>query len=687
MDAFGQDSERALRLAYLNSKFETGIRSPLDTAILQNGPRTSPEYCRNATKFPSISTAADLSVVVEHCDGAEGIERLFITKGAPEGVLGLCDSYEERRPNPGHVESETREQVRKVYEGLCEKGFRVLAVASRQVDRRDGFSAADEQSLILAGFLAFEDPPSPDAAHALVQMKRDGIEVKILTGDNELVARHICAQVGLEDPYGRARPRTRRDDRPGAWTRCRANHGLRARHANAETAHHAGAAAARTCRRLHRRRHQRRAFAARGGRGDFGGDSGGRRARCGGHHLLKRGLGILHRGIIEGRKASGNVLKYLLMDTSSNFGNMFSMAGASLFLPFLPMLSTQILLNNFCMTRAQIAIPTDNVDEDYLRGPQRWDMRLIRNFMIFVGPISSLYDFLTFYVLLHFFHAVGSSLSHGLVRGIARHADAGAVCHSHEGKSAEEPAEPMADFEYACGGRGGTSPSVVTFGRASRVYTLAVALLCVSGTRRPSRISCSSKSPNANSLRCRTADIKASSGICGMSGTRHSDSSQRGAKASRWLRPSGIVGSSGVAIFGPRHWTAGRTFLCTWRVAVGGIPLVCQLRRNCGLGEFGSDFLAGVSIVTAVLLREYLVAAIVVLMLSGGTALEEFATRRASHVLDALAKRMPSIAHRKAGEGLVGHRVSAKLRRATRSLSFLTKSAPWMELSSKVRDR
>jgi P-type Mg2+ transporter len=121
--------------------------------------------------------------------------------------------------------------------------------------------------------------------------------------------------------------------------------------------------------------------------------------------LLRPGLGVLHRGIIEGRRASGNVLKYLLMDTSSNFGNMFSMAAASLFLPFLPMLSTQILLNNFLYDAAQIAIPTDNVDDAYLRGPQRWDMRLIRNFMLFVGPISSLYDFLTFYVLLHFFRA------------------------------------------------------------------------------------------------------------------------------------------------------------------------------------------------------------------------------------------------------------------------------------------
>jgi len=121
--------------------------------------------------------------------------------------------------------------------------------------------------------------------------------------------------------------------------------------------------------------------------------------------LLQRGLGILHRGILEGRRASANVLKYLLMGTSSNFGNMFSMAGASAFLPFLPMLSTQILLNNFLYDAAQITIPSDNVDSVYLRSPQRWDMRLIRNFMIFIGPISSIYDFLTFYVLLQVFHA------------------------------------------------------------------------------------------------------------------------------------------------------------------------------------------------------------------------------------------------------------------------------------------
>jgi Mg2+-importing ATPase len=121
--------------------------------------------------------------------------------------------------------------------------------------------------------------------------------------------------------------------------------------------------------------------------------------------LGRSGLGVLHRGIVEGRQASGNMMKYLLMGTSSNFGNMFSMAIASVFLPFLPMLPTQILLNNFLYDFAQIGIPTDNVDRQYLTRPQRWDIRLIRDFMVFVGPVSSLFDFLTFYVLLHFLHA------------------------------------------------------------------------------------------------------------------------------------------------------------------------------------------------------------------------------------------------------------------------------------------
>ena len=165
--------------------------------------------------------------------------------------------------------------------------------------------------------------------------------------------------------------------------------------------------------------------------------------------LGERSLRVLHRGILEGRRASGNMMKYLLMGTSSNFGNMFSMAAASVFLPFLPMLPTQILLNNFLYDVAQITIPTDNVDEAYLRRPQRWDMSVIRDFMLFIGPISSVFDFLTFYVLFGYFHAGERAVSHRVVCGIPGHADAGAVRHSHHGQSAPQPAESRADGHRA----------------------------------------------------------------------------------------------------------------------------------------------------------------------------------------------------------------------------------------------
>ena len=153
---------------------------------------------------------------------------------------------------------------------------------------------------------------------------------------------------------------------------------------------------------------------------------------------------MLHAGIIAGRRSFGNVLKYLLMGTSSNFGNMFSMAGAALFLPFLPMLPTQILLNNFLYDFAQITIPTDNIDPIYVRRPQRWNIALIRNFMLIIGPVSSLYDFLTFFVLLRVFHFGEVPLPHRLVPRVARDADPGALRDPHRGQALDEPTEPAA---------------------------------------------------------------------------------------------------------------------------------------------------------------------------------------------------------------------------------------------------
>ncbi|HVB87232.1 MAG TPA: magnesium-translocating P-type ATPase [Candidatus Dormibacteraeota bacterium] len=406
-DPFGQASDRALALGYLNSKFESGIRSPLDEALLR-APQPESDYCK-CDEIPFDFNRRRVSIVVAHQDRPDD-EQLLIAKGAPEGILSVCESY-ELAGAVAALAPEQLQRIRAAYEALFAQGFRVLAVAYRILRDHHELSLADESSLTLAGFLAFSDPPTPDAAESLANMRRDGVQVKIITGDHELVARHVCEQVGLNDPeivLGDELDQTsdpalgHMAERATVFARVSPMQKLRIISA------------------LRRRGH------VVGYMGDGINDAPSLHAADVGISvssaadvardaadiiLLKPGLGILHGGIIEGRRASGNVLKYLLMGTSSNFGNMFSMAAASIFLPFLPMLSTQILLNNFMYDAAQITIPTDNVDDAYLRGPQRWDMRLIRNFMIFIGPISSIFDFLTFYLMLRYFHA-GEALFH-----------------------------------------------------------------------------------------------------------------------------------------------------------------------------------------------------------------------------------------------------------------------------------
>ncbi|HYM00574.1 MAG TPA: magnesium-translocating P-type ATPase, partial [Blastocatellia bacterium] len=401
-DFLGNSSDRPIELAYLNSKFETGIRSPLDVAILKIEHPGSNAYVK-CDEVPFDFERRRLSIVVEKKeDGSPG--RLLITKGAPEGILDLSVSYEtDGRVVP--LDMDSRHRCRQTFDDFSRQGFRVLAVAYRNVDKSNGFSVEDEHSLVLAGYLAFADPPSPDAAPSLAAMKRDGVDVKILTGDNELVARHICEQVGLQDPTIVLGEELERMSDPAL------------QHMAEQATVFARVSPMQKHRIIYALKHRNHVV---GYLGDGINDAPSLHAADVGISvsaavdvareaadiiLLEPGLRILHNGIIEGRRASANVMKYLLMGTSSNFGNMFSMAGASLFLPFLPMLPTQILLNNFLYDTAQITIPSDNVDEQYIRSPRRWDMKLIRNFMIFIGPISSIYDFLTFYVLLHFFHA------------------------------------------------------------------------------------------------------------------------------------------------------------------------------------------------------------------------------------------------------------------------------------------
>ena len=385
----------------INGRFETGIRSPLDAALLQQAAADATGY-QKVDEIPFDFERRRLSVVVEAPDG--GGRRLLITKGAPEPIIALATASE----TGGQItplDMTARQACAAVHERLSADGLRVLAVAYRWLEPRAAYSRHDEADLVLAGFVSFADPVLPDVAEVLAELKRDGVTVKILTGDNELVARHLCTSIGLSDQQVVTGDDIARID-DAALGHLAEQASVFARVSPAQKD--------RIITALKRRGH------VVGYMGDGINDAPSLHtadvgisvmtaadvAREAASVILRQpGLRVLHRGILEGRRASGNMMKYLLMGTSSNFGNMFSMAAASMFLPFLPMLPTQILLNNFLYDLAQVTIPTDNVDDAYLRRPQRWDMRVVRDFMLCIGPISSIFDFLTFYVLLHYFRA------------------------------------------------------------------------------------------------------------------------------------------------------------------------------------------------------------------------------------------------------------------------------------------
>ena len=395
---FGGPSQRALNLAYFNSKFETGIRSPLDEVILRQPPPKIDDYAK-CDEIPFDFERRRLSVVVQ-----QQSRRVLITKGAPEGILPLLSGYElDGKVTP--IDGDSLKRIQQTGNQMNAQGFRSLAVAYVEVPACANYSVKDERNLILAGFLTFADEPLPDAAQIVDSLKQDGVEIKVISGDNDLVTGHVCTEVGIDPGQIVTGEAMDRMTDPALA------------HVVEQTRVFARISPAQKNRILLALKHNGHAV---GFMGDGINDAPSLHAADVGISvssavdvarevadviLIEPGLRVLHDGIIEGRKAFGNVMKYLLMGTSSNFGNVFSMAGASVFLPFLPMLPTQILLNNLLYDLAQLTIPTDNVDDTYLQKPQHWDIHLIRNFMVYIGPISSIFDFLTFYVLLHFFRA------------------------------------------------------------------------------------------------------------------------------------------------------------------------------------------------------------------------------------------------------------------------------------------
>jgi len=399
VDLTGADSGNVLRLAYVNAAFETGLKSPLDEAILKAEPIDLKGW-RKIDEVPFDFERRRVSVLVEH-DG----KRLLVVKGAPEDVLKLSSRYQkDSDAHPVPLDQGALDTARHVFEALGEEGFRALGVAWREVEPdRDHAYIDDEIELIFAGFAAFLDPPKESARPALDALARLDVAVKIITGDNERVTRHVCRELGIAITGVLTGPELAEITDEALAARldqvnlfCRVTPPQKAR----------------ILRALKRRGH------VVGYLGDGINDAPSLHAADVGLSvegavdvakeaatmiMLRNDLGVLAEGVREGRRTFANIMKYVMMGTSSNFGNMFSMAGAVLFLPFLPLLPVQILLNNLLYDVSEIAIPLDRVDEEMVARPQHWDMRFVRDFMLVLGPVSSLFDFLTFGLLLWVF--------------------------------------------------------------------------------------------------------------------------------------------------------------------------------------------------------------------------------------------------------------------------------------------
>lgn len=400
-DATGQPSPRVRDLAVINSAFETGIKSPLDEALLADG-RFDTSRWRKIDEVPFDFERRCVSVLVEHES-----ERWLIVKGSPEDVLRRSASVQMRNsPQDQPIDPAMVQMIRDCYQEIEGRGLRALAVAVRRMDPGVvAISSADESGLSFAGFVSFVDPPKLSAAATLRHLQKSGVAIKIVTGDSDLVTRHVCARLdiavvgvltgndiaGMDDAALRARAES-------VNLFCRVNPTQKER----------------VIRALRARGH------VVGYLGDGVNDAPSLHAADIGISvdsavdvareaadmiLLRHDLGIIHRAVMEGRRTFGNVMKYIMMGTSSNFGNMFSMAGSSLFLPFLPMLPSQILLNNILYDVSETAIPFDHVDQTDMRYPRQIDLGFIRRFMLVIGLISSAFDFLTFFVLLFVLHA------------------------------------------------------------------------------------------------------------------------------------------------------------------------------------------------------------------------------------------------------------------------------------------
>ena len=402
-DGSNDESKRILRHAYFNSYFQTGLKNLMDKAILSHVKELKLEHLKDAyTKVDEIPfdfIRRRMSVVIEDKQG----KRQIITKGAVEEMLSICSHTEVN----GEVQSLTDElkvKAQKISEEMNRKGMRVLAVAQKSyIEKVGNFSVSDEKEMVLIGFLAFLDPPKPSAAEAIKQLHEYGVEVKILSGDNDIVVKAIGRQVGIDTSYSLTGPDIENMDEATLKERVKT------------TTCFSKLTPLQKTQIISILQEQENTV---GFLGDGINDAAALRQSDIGISvdsavdiakesadiiLLEKDLMVLEDGVLEGRKTFGNINKYIKMTASSNFGNMFSVMFASAFLPFLPMMPIHLLIQNLLYDISQTTIPFDRMDPEFLRKPRRWDASDLKRFMIYIGPISSIFDIVTYLVMWHVF--------------------------------------------------------------------------------------------------------------------------------------------------------------------------------------------------------------------------------------------------------------------------------------------
>jgi len=409
LDIHGREDPQVLELAWINSFNQTGLKNLLDVAVLEYAQpyelAGKLQHFRKIDELPFDFLRRRMSVVVRNGDG----RNLLVCKGAIEEVLTLCTSADDNGAQPGGVVEftpEKRKEVRRITRKLNQEGLRTLAVAYKWLPPEDrAYTIADETDLTLSGYVAFLDPPKETAREAIKVLREHGVAIKIITGDNEVVTRKICKEVGLAIENAML----------GKDVEALSDTQL------AEAAEHATIFAkmsplqkSRVIRALQSKGH------TVGFLGDGINDAAALKDADVGISvdtavdiakesadiiLLEKSLLVLVEAVIEGRKTFANIIKYIKMTASSNFGNVFSVLVASIFLPFLPMLPIQLLTQNLLYDISQVSIPWDDVDKDYLKQPRKWDAGGLARFMVFIGPISSIFDIVTFLVMWHVFGA------------------------------------------------------------------------------------------------------------------------------------------------------------------------------------------------------------------------------------------------------------------------------------------